>query len=628
MKKNTGFANLVLIGIVVLLVAAGGYFAWKGKSKNVAEQKVSETPSAIPSDWKTYKNAQYGFEIKLPSGWQTEEKQVSARKYYVGISSSETIKSYKEPVTNFATESVPPNIYIRYYEDIADDESNGNDIALRPKTLEKYTDFSVQNNYFFNPTKIYFAGQDAYKGEEAGEYGGAGLYGIWFLRNNHLYKIELVSDTGMDANLSAKILSTFKFTNTDSSATSSVKIGKVTIDPKVTADLQASVDEGHQPWRLSSGNVAAVDSSISGAEGFVQEDGTLNSSVQIVSVDLIKGVAVYIIPSSDGKKYKVTVIQPVVGKNKIWVVSDIEYASIADMSPTLQTYTDTQYGFEIKYPKNLYPAKYQNDLFVLNSTSLPLELGGAVPDGVNGKDFVTQGYTIYIDHEDDANLNIYLKDFPSKVKTLNDIDSRKVYQFFDSSEMKTPIIFIETSPASKNYLTVNYDYRCNDGKTCTQTEVEKVFNQILSTFKFTELAKQTTITILVPENIDNYTKELDKRYETNGFDAAKTLSANEPFIKKQLNVPDTGDIIKESAQAAAEVIPTQGGIEGAAIVYYKIQNNTAYIMIRIQLDGWAGVSHSIAEIEPIIEKNLLQFPQIQYVVFDVAPGDNVNNIKW
>ncbi len=151
-----------------------------------------------------------------------------------------------------------------------------------------------------------------------------------------------------------------------------------------------------------------------------------------------------------------------------------------------QTYEDGLYGFEVKYPTNLYPAKYHNDLFVLNSTSLPLELGGAVPDGVNGKDFVTQGYTIYIDHEDDINLKTYLRDFPSEVKTLDSINGRKVYQFFDPGEMKTPITFIETSPSSKMYLTVNYDFRCTDEKICKKEEVKKLFDQILYTFKFTK----------------------------------------------------------------------------------------------------------------------------------------------
>lgn len=47
-----GFANLVLIGGIIILLGLGGYFTW---SKN--------------SDWKTFINARYGFEVKYPENY-------------------------------------------------------------------------------------------------------------------------------------------------------------------------------------------------------------------------------------------------------------------------------------------------------------------------------------------------------------------------------------------------------------------------------------------------------------------------------------------------------------------------------------------------------------------------------
>jgi len=89
-QYQKGFVNIVLIGVLVLIVAVGGYLTWSKKSnqvaqnttQNLASQEVNnietKTPATTTSDetadWKTYTNAQYGFEFKYPKDWELNEK--------------------------------------------------------------------------------------------------------------------------------------------------------------------------------------------------------------------------------------------------------------------------------------------------------------------------------------------------------------------------------------------------------------------------------------------------------------------------------------------------------------------------------------------------------------------------
>jgi hypothetical protein len=92
-----------------------------------------------------------------------------------------------------------------------------------------------------------------------------------------------------------------------------------------------------------------------------------------------------------------------------------------------------------------------------------------------------------------------------------------------------------------------------------------------------------------------------------------------PFVKKNIVVPYSIDLLRANADAAArEAGLTQMG--PATIVYLKVENDTAYALLNIDTDGWAGVSFSRAYCHPIVEKTLLQFKNIKHVVWDEAPG--------
>lgn len=123
------------------------------------------------------------------------------------------------------------------------------------------------------------------------------------------------------------------------------------------------------------------------------------------------------------------------------------------------------------------------------------------------------------------------------------------------------------------------------------------------------------LTIMVPEDDEQYKQAMTEFVQAGGQDPLPTTT----FIPKEFVIPHTEDLIRASAQAAAQEIPPGGGPQHASIAYFTIQNDTAYVLLDIDLNGWAGVSVSIAIIHPLVEKTLLQFPEITKVVFDYAP---------
>lgn len=114
------------------------------------------------------------------------------------------------------------------------------------------------------------------------------------------------------------------------------------------------------------------------------------------------------------------------------------------------------------------------------------------------------------------------------------------------------------------------------------------------------------ITIMVPRDIGSYIDSM-----TDFIIYGGGAPSNEwPFIKKQIRVPYTTDIVRESAEAAAEMIPTAGGPEHASIAYFKLENKIAYVLLDIDIDGWVGVSYSISIIHPLIERHCFNFPRL------------------
>lgn len=80
-----GFANIILVVVIVVLVGVVGYFTFVKKSEPIAQQptptptqtKTPVSPTPTPKDetasWQTYNSAKSEFSINVPKSWISEE---------------------------------------------------------------------------------------------------------------------------------------------------------------------------------------------------------------------------------------------------------------------------------------------------------------------------------------------------------------------------------------------------------------------------------------------------------------------------------------------------------------------------------------------------------------------------
>ena len=122
---------------------------------------------------------------------------------------------------------------------------------------------------------------------------------------------------------------------------------------------------------------------------------------------------------------------------------------------------------------------------------------------------------------------------------------------------------------------------------------------------------------MVPADLTGYSQKMADFVQVGWEDPLKT----QIFVQKIINTPYSGDIKQASAELAAQQFSTGGGPAKVLVNYFKVLSGTAYVVLNIDENGRAGVSVSIARIHPVVEKTLLQFPEIHSVVFGYASGD-------
>lgn len=131
----------------------------------------------------------------------------------------------------------------------------------------------------------------------------------------------------------------------------------------------------------------------------------------------------------------------------------------------------------------------------------------------------------------------------------------------------------------------------------------------------TNTPQNSMVSVMVPEDIEKYRTEITRFKQVGGEDPLKTTV----FVKKEVTlpyVPYSTHIMTASVEAAAHEVYKQGGGPAAVTVeQLEIIDGTAYVLLNIDTDGWAGVSVAQAIVHPVVAKTLAQFEGIKKITF-------------
>ncbi len=203
--KQKGFANVILIAVIVILLGVVGYVALVKQAQPTAQNPAPTAQStkdgsvnspqgnilSVPKDWKTYRNDTYGFEVKYPANWKEEEPSFS----YQGINLTETIQD-------------PFNLFLSftYWESV--DKVAWSAGSNQPKSFEEY----AKDPMFENVKAIDFFGNKAYTALFRNPNIAKDFSATYIIisHNGHIYEISYNNAGNVDIN--KKVISTFKFT--------------------------------------------------------------------------------------------------------------------------------------------------------------------------------------------------------------------------------------------------------------------------------------------------------------------------------------------------------------------------------------------------------------------------------
>jgi hypothetical protein len=120
---------------------------------------------------------------------------------------------------------------------------------------------------------------------------------------------------------------------------------------------------------------------------------------------------------------------------------------------------------------------------------------------------------------------------------------------------------------------------------------------------------------VVPENSTDYVKQMDEFTSSGGKDPSLTWT----YDTVDITVPEGSTTLVYAAEVAANQIKIGGGPGRISVTHFKVVGETAYVLLNIDEDGWAGVSFAIHKVHPLVERTILLDTSIKKVVFGLPP---------
>ena len=139
-----------------------------------------DTPSMDTSQWKTYRNEEYGFELKYPAEWVVTTPSKNMYNEVLSLTSRDTDSKLMG-----AQNQAGDNMVIHVLESIHEDVHVKN-LGDSIKNLEDFLSLDVSQTEMKLIEKIEFGGRPAYV---VGVFGLTGHYGIIFETESGVYKI-------------------------------------------------------------------------------------------------------------------------------------------------------------------------------------------------------------------------------------------------------------------------------------------------------------------------------------------------------------------------------------------------------------------------------------------------------